>query len=144
MCGAVAEADRFLAKVTPTPKPNCPQFKSCKKCVANTKSTCRAVASIAVHCALCTVDCATGGPSHRWIHVCEHGGPLVGLPSGCHPSTCVLCVCAAGLPSLCGWCPFKATLKTKGHCVNIANRNADNKLCPITNNTILLQYVVHG
>jgi hypothetical protein len=57
-------------------------------------------------------------------------------------ASCV-CVCAAGLPSLCGWCPFKATLKTKGHCVNIANRNADNKLCPITNNTILLQYVVH-
>ena len=52
----------------------------------------------------------------------------------------LVCVCGtAGLQSLCGWCPFKATLKTKGHCVNIANRNADNKLCPITNNTILLQ-----
>ena len=69
-------------------------------------------------------------------------------PGVCHQdvtqvlASCV-CVCAAGLPSLCGWCPFKATLKTKGHCVNIANRNADNKLCPITNNTILLQYVVH-
>ena len=36
----VAEADRFLAKVTPTPKPNCPQFKSCKKCNTVAKSTC--------------------------------------------------------------------------------------------------------
>ena len=50
------------------------------------------------------------------------------------------CVCGtAGLQSLCGWCPFKAATKAKGHCVNIANRNAENKLCPITNNTILLQ-----
>ena len=56
----------------------------------------------------------------------------------------LLCVCwcvcgTAGLQSLCGWCPFKAATKAKGHCVNIANRNAENKLCPITNNTILLQ-----
>ena len=55
---------------------------------------------------------------------------------------CVSCWCVcgtAGLQSLCGWCPFKAATKAKGHCVNIANRNAENKLCPITNNTILLQ-----
>ena len=58
--------------------------------------------------------------------------------------TCVIPLlhgCADGLPSLCGWCPFKAATKSKGHCVSIANRDADNKLCPITNNTILLQYV---
>jgi hypothetical protein len=41
----VAEADRFLAKVTPTPKPNCPQFKSCKKCNTVAKSTCHSCAS---------------------------------------------------------------------------------------------------
>ena len=38
----VAEADRFLAKA---PKPNCPQFKSCKKCNTVAKSTCHSCAS---------------------------------------------------------------------------------------------------
>ena len=37
----VAEADRFLAKVTP----KCPQFKSCKKCNTVAKSTCHSCAS---------------------------------------------------------------------------------------------------
>ena len=37
----MAEADRFLAKVTP----KCPQFKSCKKCNTVAKSTCHSCAS---------------------------------------------------------------------------------------------------
>ena len=45
----VAEADRFLAKVTPTPKPNCPQFKSCKKCNTVAKSTCTETSHVTGH-----------------------------------------------------------------------------------------------
>jgi hypothetical protein len=49
-----------------------------------------------------------------------------------------LCACAYGdggalAATVCGWCPFKATNKKKGHCINLANWQT----CPLTNATII-------